>query len=866
MVNPQDSLRLSRRSLLKAGGATAVTSGTIAGPVAGLAGALFPVEAQLKELEAKGWSRHPLACCMCGAYCGLIAMKKDGEPVSEKTVRIFPNPDHPQRGYCGRAASTMWIWNHPLRLKKPLKRVGKRGEGKFEEVSWDEALTDIAARMKAVVDKYGEASVCATSHSFSGFSKWLTAPLGSPNNISHSATCNSAGISARDWVFGKSFKGAGKMEPDYANLRYLILIGRSMGSSMGALHTLNLARERGAKVIAVDPRMPDIAYGDAHWAPIRPGQVGAFALALLNVLMTEKLADFEFLAHHTNAAYLIKADGEPLTQADVEAQGSKALYGVHDTKRNTIVWQGVKTDEKGAAVGFVESPETVPNLTYDGDVTLTDGTSVPVTTVYALLAKEASAFTPGQASKVTGIAADEIVRIARDFANFKGVIDDGWYTSKNGNDVNNYRLFNILNAFVGNIDRKGGLVVTAGAGFKRPGVSDGKGPDGQKWAMAKEKRIDKIVTPETSGNFWVALEAVLSGKPYPIRAVFCVGSTLFHRESNSARLQKALESLDLFVVQDVLPHEVCDWADYVLPATYYPERRETAGVKWALDGSAHLSEAVLTPPQGCEARHDVWILLEILRRAYPDRAKERAGYTECKTAEEFAKWWDAFDDRGIEAFIKAQEAKKPGAGEKIRRDFAERGWTTVKKKVYDEYPYKKPFATPTGKVELYGFKTFSKPGYDKVPAQCTYQTVPAWTAPKPQSNEFVLVSGKNCTSCSGLNLFAAPTRFTGDRTLWMNPTDARRLGVENRSEVWVEGVDVAYKAKVTVTVTKKVIAGSVFAFGFSGGVRTKTLVNDPRFAFVKEGINSHWYAKGYAEPLTGGLANNAAVRITPIKA
>ena len=112
-------MRLSRRSLLKAGGATAVTSGTIAGPVAGLAGALFPVEAQLKELEAKGWSRHPLACCMCGAYCGLIAMKKDGEPVSEKTVRIFPNPDHPQRGYCGRAASTMWIWNHPLRLKKP---------------------------------------------------------------------------------------------------------------------------------------------------------------------------------------------------------------------------------------------------------------------------------------------------------------------------------------------------------------------------------------------------------------------------------------------------------------------------------------------------------------------------------------------------------------------------------------------------------------------------------------------------------------------------------------------------------------------------------------------------------------------------
>lgn len=854
---PQACVSVSRRTLLKAGAAAAA-------PAAGLASALFPSEAQLKELEAQGWTRHPMACCMCGAYCGLIAMRKEGEPVSEKTVRIFPNPDHPQRGYCGRAASTMWIWNHPLRLRKPLKRTGQRGEGKFVEVTWDEALSDIAEKLKAVVAKHGEASVCATSHSFSSFGKWLTTPLGSPNSIGHSATCNSAGISAREWVFGKSFNGAGKLEPDYANLRYLILIGRSMGSSMGALHTLNVARARGAKVIAVDPRMPDIAYGDAHWVPIRPGQDGAFALGMLNVLITEKLADFEFLSRHTNAAYLIKADGTPLTQSDVKAGGSATLYGVHDIKTNSVAWQGPALDEKGVAQGFVESPETKANLTFEGEVTLADGKSVRVTTAYNLLAHEAQGFTPAAASRICGVPADTIVRIARDFANFKGVIDDGWYTSKNGNDVNNYRIFNILNAFVGNIDRKGGLVVTAGAGFKRPGISDGKGPDGQKWAMAPEKRIDKIVTPETQGNFWVALEAALTGKPYPIRAVFCVGSTLFHRESDSQRLQKALESLDLFVVQDVLPHEVCDWADYVLPATYYPERRETAGVKWALDGSAHISEAAITPPEGCEARHDVWILLEILRRAYPDRAA-RAGYTkEYRTAEEFAAWWDALDERGIEAFIAANEKKKPGSGEKIRRDFKERGWTTVKKKVYDEYPYKKPFATPTGKVEIYGFKTFSKKGYDKVPALVGYHRPPAYSAPKAE-NEFVLVSGKNCTSCSGLNIFAAPTRFTGDRTLWMNPVDAGRLGIENRGRVTVEGVDRPYKAEVTVTVTEKVIAGSVFAFGFSGGVRTKTLVNDPRFEFVKEGINSHWYATGYAEPLTGALANNACVRVTPVK-
>ena len=169
-------LRMSRRGLIKLGGAAAVAT-------TGAAGAMWPIEAQLKELEHQGWSRHPLACCMCGAFCGLVAMKKIGEPTSEKTVRIFPNPDHPQRGYCGRAAATMWIWNHPLRIRKPLKRVGERGEGKFKEVSWDEALNDIAAKLKDVVAKHGEQSIVSTSHSFSSYSKWITFPLGSPNDI-----------------------------------------------------------------------------------------------------------------------------------------------------------------------------------------------------------------------------------------------------------------------------------------------------------------------------------------------------------------------------------------------------------------------------------------------------------------------------------------------------------------------------------------------------------------------------------------------------------------------------------------------------------------------------------------------------------
>ena len=118
---PSSAPTISRRTLI--GGAAAAAG-------AGALGfSMTPVRAEIERLQAEGWEAKPLACCMCGARCGLIAMKKKGVPVSQSTVRIMPNPDHPQRGYCGRGAQTMWLWNHPMRIRKPLKRTASAGKG-----------------------------------------------------------------------------------------------------------------------------------------------------------------------------------------------------------------------------------------------------------------------------------------------------------------------------------------------------------------------------------------------------------------------------------------------------------------------------------------------------------------------------------------------------------------------------------------------------------------------------------------------------------------------------------------------------------------------------------------------------------------
>lgn len=850
-------LSVSRRVLLKN---TAAAAAAAAMPCLSLTAAAE----EIKKLEKEGWSKHPVACTMCGAFCGLLAMKKEGEEISESTVRIFPNPGHPQQGYCGRGAAAMWVWNHPLRLRKPLKRVGERGEGKFAEVTWDEALDAIASKLRKLVEENGESCISTTSHSFSGFSKWLTFPLGSPNDIGHQSTCNLGGIAARDWVFGKGFSGAGKLEPDYAHLRYLLLIGRSMGSSMGALHTLNEARARGCHVVAIDPRMPDIAYGNADWVGIRPGTDAAFILGLINQMIENKTFDREFMIRHTNGAYLIKSNGTPLTEADFRKDGSASVFVVANSA-GTFSLRSVKRDEKGAAIGFIEDQNFKPELEFSGEAILANGEKETVRTAFSVLKKLAGEYTPQKVQEITGISPEVLKGIAFDYANNKGCIDDGWYTSKNGTDVELYQLICIANAMNGNIDQPGGLIVTAGAGFKIPGVAAGKGPNGETWAMAKEKRIDKIVYPETSGTYSVALDAAVSGKPYPIKAAFFVGTTMFHRQANAKKLAENLKKLDLVVVQDVLPQELVDYADYVLPATYFMERRDMSGVKWARDGSIYLSDPQLNPPKGCEARHDVWILLEILRRAYPERA-ERVGYKGCGTAEEFNAYFGAFVDRGYKKLLDDCEKKMPGSAEAIRKSVSENGWATIKTKKYGEYPYVKPFGTPSGKVEIYGFKSFSKPGYAQAIAPISgYILSPAYTQPKADSNEFILVSGKNCVTCSGLNMFTHPTRFMGDRTVWMNPHDAARLGIRTGDMIEVEGIDSGYKAQTRVTVTKRVVQGAVFAYGFSGGVRTKTLIKDPNYQFVKEGINSHWYDTGYAQPVVGNVANNSAVRINKVR-
>lgn len=846
--------RISRRTLLGAVGAGAATASM----------GWAAVKQEVEALQKKGWSAHPVACCVCGARCGLLAMHKDGEKPSRKTVRILPNPDHPQRGYCGRGAQALWAWDHPMRIKKPLKRKGERGSGEFEEISWDQALNEIAGKLKAIVEKYGERSVLLTSHNFTAYQNWFAHPLGTPNVINHSSTCNSASTLGRRMIFGPTFSGLGKVEPDYSHVRYLLLVGRTLNCAMGVFSTAAYAREHGARLVFVDPRMPEGALGESEWIAIRPGTDAAFLHAIIHVGLKENLCDLEWVRKWTNAPCLVKDDLTPIVEEMVHAGGRKRMFAVIDEKTGEMRFQGPKLNDKGAPVGFDEDPAVRPALDWQGEVALADGSRVHARTVLSAFREVNNKYTPEAAAKLTGIPAKRIIETARDFFELGGVCDDGWYSSRNGNDVECYGLMNILNLFTGCFDHKGGCIITQGAGFGGPSPKKAgtkcTGPTGETWEVAPGKPMDKLFFPEGIGTLWTTFDAIKNGKPYPIRAMFMTGCSMFHREANSDRLIEAFKGLDLIVSQDILPQESNDWADYVLPSTFFLENHEYLGVNYALEGWVQKSDALLDPPEGVEARHDIWQFLEILRRMYPERAA-RMGYTaEIKDRAGWKKWFnEGLVDRGWEAWIAKKNAAKAGEGDRINAEVQKQGFSKVASKKYDMTPYKTPFTSPTGKGEIISFYTIYNASAKGIQPLPEYYQTKCYTQPKPNSNEFIIASGKNAASCAGVSLFTYPTRYVGDRTLWINPIDAKRLGIANGDTVEVEGLDMPVKGRTKVTVTNRVMPGVLFSYGFSSGVRTKKLL--PEYEWVREGINTQWFATGKSQVSCGNMSNNVSVRI-----
>ncbi len=250
-------------------------------------------------------------CGICPSGCSVkITLQGD------RITRVVPDPRRPNGMCCRRVSRAAEILYSPDRLTFPLAREGKRGENRFRRVSWDEALDITATRLREIKSRFGPEALCLyTGRGTFERSLWemlapagvretcawsLLFPFGSPNTTGAGSNCYvSQAVIAPATTYGLWWADT---TPDLERSNLIVVWGTNPANASPpeVMERILKARKRGTKVVVIDHRRTETAARtDAQWIPIRPGTDGALALAMLNVIVTEKLYDERFVADWT---------------------------------------------------------------------------------------------------------------------------------------------------------------------------------------------------------------------------------------------------------------------------------------------------------------------------------------------------------------------------------------------------------------------------------------------------------------------------------------------------------------------------------------------------------------------------------------
>ena len=242
------------------------------------------------DIHAPGVTMVKSLCYFCHANCGVLAYVKDGD-----VIKIEGDPNYTnQGGLCCRGTSALLHVNHPARINHALKRVGEKGEGKWEQIDYDQAIKEVAERLNQIKEESGAeaiASAGGTTRTDDWARRRFLNIFGTPNGFHNALLCWIPTFMAETCVCGWS-----PFETDLGTARCLILWGMNPGAStLPGMHGYTDLQMNGMKIIYVDPRYSETAAKADLWLPLRPGTDAALALAMLNVIIRERLYNKEFV-------------------------------------------------------------------------------------------------------------------------------------------------------------------------------------------------------------------------------------------------------------------------------------------------------------------------------------------------------------------------------------------------------------------------------------------------------------------------------------------------------------------------------------------------------------------------------------------
>ncbi len=567
-------------------------------------------------------------CYMCACRCGIRVHLRDGE------VRyIDGNPDHPlnQGVICAKGASGVMKQNSPARLSKPLlRRPGsERGEGAFDEISWDQAFELLEKRLSQIRSTDPKKFALFTGRDqMQALTGLFAKQFGTPNYAAHGGFCSVNMAAGMIYTIGGSFWEFGG--PDLDRAKLFVMIGTAEDHHSNPLKiAISKFKRGGGRFVSINPIRTGYSAIADEWVPIKPGTDAALLLALIHVIIDKGLYDREFLTRYTNAGQLVNQtpDDDDFGLFAMNPEGDVVNA---DYPHNKYWW-----DRHTDTLVPTHTPGTDPRLS--GEYRLPDGRQVKP--AFQLLVERMAGYTPEWAAALTGIPAETIYRLAHEMGvtardhkiHLPIAWTDSWgveHSTVTGNPVafhamrglaahsngfQTVRALAVLMSLLGTIDRPGGF--RHKAPFPRaipPIAKPPRGPQDVKPNSPLEGmplgfpadpndlcvdddgrpvRIDKAFSWEHPLSVHGLMHNVITnawrGDPYRIDTLLIfMANMAWNSSMNTSEVRRMLNGKDadggykipFLVVCDAFQSETTAFADLVLPDTTYLERHDVMSI------------------------------------------------------------------------------------------------------------------------------------------------------------------------------------------------------------------------------------------------------------------------------------------------
>ncbi|MDR1183663.1 MAG: molybdopterin-dependent oxidoreductase [Coriobacteriales bacterium] len=546
----------------------------------------------------QGWGCHE-RCILTSYTDGKNIIRVEKAEIPESLVQDnYVGNLRSRNGICQKGIVSNRIPFSDVRLTHPLKRVGEIGEGRWEQISWDQALSEITAKMEEIAEKYGPQSIMI------GNANPCCMPLNSSALISllsfrfmflygasqfECEAVDAAAVKLPHLQFGD---GLGNLimsnSQKIAEANFIIIWGGNpIGQTRGNYTTRTFldAIERGVRVVDIGINYDPTAAKCNQFIQVKPGTDGPLALAMANLIITEGLVDDDYMNSRTVAPFLVRDDnGRYLREPDFIEGGDPEKY---------LFWDSVTSGPISMGKSYYEFGEFRPVIDAVVEVS-----GIPCRTAYARLKERLADWTPERQEPITGVPAQVVRDLTREYISSSPSIIFNNCGLRYYNGLSSERAISLLTLLSGNLGKPGGAMLCCPC-------SGGWPVSLNELSVIFPKGIrDEMVPKVKIVDLEMLLESFRDSSKQQYKAlIWAFSNPGLNWPNRKMWLEEVYPNLELSVAFDFRMTETCEFSDYVLPDVTTFEREEIV----ASSGDCMvLLEAAIEPVGESRWQYDVW--------------------------------------------------------------------------------------------------------------------------------------------------------------------------------------------------------------------------------------------------------------------